>query len=124
MKVNVKDKEKVQEVLDYAQRRSKKRTVTVRNIDLMIADLEENLAVMLPKALWKGLRFRLNYNAQKFPNAYKWMPEATIVYLERFASGWFVTNAQRSYCENSKVILLNEFSETQKEKILERMRKF
>ena len=126
MKINVNNIEKLTEVINVVEERAKVRTVLPSNVAYYIgAELEKVLFNKgLPKKEWKGLRFKFNPNAQDFPRAYKYNPEATVVTVERFASGWFVVNVSRDYCSNKRWEMLGKLNDSQEQAILKNFYKF
>lgn len=126
MKINVNAIEKLETVINAAQERAKVRTIKASSIAFYIeAYLEPMLTAKgLPKKYWQGLKLIYNSNAQAFPNAYKGSPEATLVTIERFASGWFVTNVWRGYCTNKKWEMATKLTEDQEKAILKNFYEF
>jgi hypothetical protein len=59
-----------------------------------------------------------------FPNAYKWSPDSTQFRIERFASGWFVTDIQRMYCSEKMVTFAGILTDEQKKAIVQNFKNF
>ena len=126
MKINVNNIEKLTEVINTVEERAKVRTVLPSNVAYYIENqLEQSLSDKgLPKKDWKGLKFTFNPNADRFPRAYRYEPEATLVNIERFASGWFVTKVWRGYCTSRRWEMRGKLSESQEQAILKNFYEF
>jgi len=119
MKIKVKNEEKIDKAIDLAQERAQVRRITASDVTACVKIVEMRLASKgLPKNLWVGMRFVINPCCQKFPKAYKYCPESTIVELTRFASGWFVTGVCRGTCTEQMLTLQTRFTPEQAQAIL------
>ena len=99
MKINVKNAEKVNAAINAVEGTR----VSVRMADSLTVlksyiRIEARLSGLLAKKDWTGLIFFCDPNASTFPSSYKYVPESTQYKIERFASGWFVTNIYRGSC--------------------------
>ena len=126
MKINVNAIETLQSAFAPVQERASVRTM---NPEMLATRIENQLEPMLtakglPKKCWKGLRFIHNANAQTFPHAYKYSPEATLVTIERSSNDWFVTDVRRGYCTNKTWELVGKLTEEQEAAILKSFYKF
>lgn len=109
MKINVTKKEQLESEIKKAQGRATARTIIAVEVERSVKTIEARLdELKVSKRDRKGMKFRVDRNAQRFPSAYKYMPESTIFEIECFASGWFVTKIQRGRCTNTKIIFVNE----------------
>jgi hypothetical protein len=91
MKINLSDTDKLQTALDKAQGNRKKRLLTVEQIQNKAKEVEEKLDKLLPKKYQVGAEY-FYMCPDVLPNSYKWSALSTFVRLERFSTGWFVTN--------------------------------
>ena len=123
MKINVKNEKQINEALNKVN--AKVRNASYQSVVAIVFQIEKKLEEKgLPKKYWTGLRFWVDINAQKFPNAYKWSPDSTQFVVERFASGWFVTRVGRMHCSEKKVTLASVLTDEQKQAIVENFKKF
>lgn len=117
MKINVKNQEKIQRVLDDIQLRAQVRTLTAGEILHVAQQAEERLSNV-------GLSLEMKRNARltfgkcgSFPSSYKYLAVGTVGVIERFASGWFVVDLRRDGCEGHNYF---QFTPEQKQRISER----
>lgn len=125
MKINVNATEKLAQAIAEAEGKATARTITAQAIQEWVKVVERKLDERgITKQNRVGMRFLVNINAQHFPNAYKYTPEATVYELERFASGWFVTNIRRDTCTIHKITLLTKLTNGQVVDIIEHAKRF
>jgi hypothetical protein len=123
MKINVKNEKQVNEALNKVN--AKVRNANHQSVVAIVWQIEKKLAEKgLPKKLWEGLSFIGDINAQSFPNAYKWTPESTQFKLQRFASGWFMVDAQRMCCKERMVTMACALNDEQKQAVISNFYKF
>ena len=123
MKINIRDKEKVNEALAVVNARV--RNASHYDVENVVERIELNLQQKgLLKKYWTGLRFQCNPNAGKFPNAYKGIPMATYFTVERYPSGWFLVGVERKECRTDHITLVSGLSEEQKQGVLDAFYKF
>ena len=123
MKINVRDKEKVNEALAVVNARV--RNATHYDVKSLVDSIELNLELKeLPKKYWTGLRFQCNPNPEKFPHAYKGIPMATYFTLERYPSGWFLVGVERRECRTDFITLVSGLDEEQKQGVLDAFCRF
>ena len=102
--------DKVADILENAiveaEGRATVRTLTARELFRKIEEINEHFAV--PRRSMEGLQVLVDCNAQNFPNAYKYVPESTIVELEFRKGSWRVTNIYRgkTHCAGDTVKVL------------------
>ena len=118
MKVNINDREKVDEALAVVNATYDDVTKTVNRIERAL-----EWKGLLRKH-WAGLRFRCNSNPEKFPDAYKGIPMATYFTVERYPSGWFLVGVEREVCRTEHIALVSELDEEQKQGVLDAFYKF
>ena len=123
MKINIRDKEKVNEALAVVNARV--RNASHYDVNNLVNIIEHRLEHKgLFKKHWTGLRFRCNPNPEKFPNAYKGVPMATYFTVERYPSGWFLVGVERKECRTDFITLVSGLSEEQKQGVLDAFYKF
>lgn len=113
MKINIKNTEKLAEAIASAEVRCSARTISAKDIQNAAAHIEKKLANILAKKDWPGIKYTIDLNAQVF-RGYRGIPESTKFTLERFSSGWFVTDIYRGRTECSRK---NEARLTESQKI-------
>ncbi len=87
------NKAKVEAVLDELQKKCSARMISFEDMMDSLGRAEKSLGIS--KKAMDGIRVHIDYNAQKFPNAYKYTPESTI-FEAVFKSGtWRVTDIYR-----------------------------
>ena len=107
IKVTKDNYDAMQAAIDAAQERCKARTIYASDIIKSAEKIERRLSGLLHKKDWVGLRFSCDPNAQTFPNAYKGTPESTVFIIERRASGWFVSQIRRGFCDRDEIVAMN-----------------
>ena len=108
MKINLTKTEEVKKALQEIQKLSRVRVVEVEQITAAVKEIEEKIKVV-PKTHRSGVIAIIDINAQTFPKSYNGLPESTIIQIEFFASGWFITNIFRGRCEVKKYrLFLND----------------
>ena len=123
MKINIKDKEKVDIAL--AKVNARVRNATHYTVETMVDRIEHGLERKgLLKKYWTGLTFLCNPNAERFPNAYKGVPMATYFTVERYPSGWFLVGVERRECKTDYITLVSGLSDEQKRGVLNAFYKF
>lgn len=104
MKVNLENTEKIEEILREIEKKCTARIFGgVSEIRERISDLENTFPYReLPKNAWVGCTVTMRADGGRFPNAYKYRPETTIIKLERTTTGWFMTDCVRGNAECSE----------------------
>ena len=123
MKIIIDEKhaEKIAAVLETVQKRAKVRTITTEQV----LDLPERLREFygIPKKYLKGLRVCVDFNAQDFPNAYKYTPESTVINIEFSETKCYLTDAAREQCrKESEFIYSYELPEEMQKALLKRFK--
>jgi hypothetical protein len=113
MKTNIKitedNREKIAIQIVLAESRASARTATANDLFESIKEIESRLSSLnVPKNKWSGMLFRICPEAQKFPNAYRWNPEATVFEVMRTGSGWTLKIVHRDWCPTQKILFRNE----------------
>ena len=96
MKINIKNAEKVNAALNEAQKGTSARRMDADDLARLISKFES--AFPAPKTAMTGLwvHAAIGFGGSK-PSSYKGVPYSTYATVERFPSGWFLTNAGRAY---------------------------
>jgi hypothetical protein len=125
MKINVNATEKLAQAIVEAEGKATVRTITAQAIQEWVKVVERKLEERgISKQSSIGMRFLVNLNAQSFPNAYRYNPEATLYEIQRFASGWFVTAIRRGFCSNYRITLLTKLTDEQTADVLTHAKRF
>lgn len=88
--------EKISLELDQVQGRCSERTVSPEDIRQALEYTEKQLDI--PRAHMKGVKVRIDLNAQNFAKAYKYEAKSTIFYAEHTGSAWKLTDVERDTC--------------------------
>ncbi|EFR42360.1 hypothetical protein [Dialister micraerophilus] len=100
--LNERNKKRVAELLTSVQGGCKVRTVTVEDIYNISNELL-NYPIHWTKTALEGSTFWIDLNAQTFPRAYKYTPQATIVKLKMIKGSMRITSVSRGTCTSKKV---------------------
>lgn len=123
MKINVRDKEKVDNVLGKVNERV--RNATHDDVMNLVTRIEKYLERKgLLKKYWTGLKFRCNPNPERFPTAYRGIPMATYFIVERYPSGWFIVGVERRECKTDCMTLVSGLSDEQQQGVLDAFYRF
>ena len=93
LKIKLSDTDKINAALDEVQAKSRVRTITVENIEAMCEIVFKRCGIS--KKAMNGVSFTADWNAQAFPNAYKGIPESTIVSASFVRGEWIITDISR-----------------------------
>ena len=85
---------KLNEYIKSAEGRATARTIDAHDIIEALTEVDAYLGIS--KKAMKDTTVRIDCNAQKFPNAYKWTPESTIVFAKFTSTGWSIESIARS----------------------------
>jgi len=100
MRINISNKEKIEQELGKVQKNAKVRTIEYQDIITAANEAGDKLSHLLPKKEWVGLVVSADPQAQHFPNAYKFTPESTQFILERGDRDWFLVDVYRERCHD------------------------
>lgn len=115
--------EKLTAALDEVQSRCTVRTVDAITVINDLIDIQAKLGIS-KKAL-KGVKVTIDHNAQSFPNAYKYIPESTIITAEYKSGGyWSITGISRKACHGPSRAVIVEHTEESKKAIIDRLTAF
>jgi len=122
MKINVSNTDKLAAAIAAAEGpRYSARTITPLQVQFEVDHITADLDRLLAKKDQVGARVIVDQNAQTFPNAYKGTPYSTQFTVERFASGWFVTDVSRHIVMNANARRTLRLSSEQKEAMADRI---
>lgn len=94
--INEKNAARIQSVLDQVQKRSKVRTIDVYDVYNYVVKFFKTVTVQ--KSVLEDVRVKINPNAQTFPNAYKYVPEATLFTIQFKGGKMYLCDVQRDTC--------------------------
>ena len=113
MKIYIKS-EKLSQAIKEAEGKARVRTVTAEDIERILDNISNNI----PKAKLHGTKVFYD-GAEKFPNAYKYIPESTHWTAENCNGRWYVTDIYRGKCPNKINNTFVKYSEEAKQRILQ-----
>lgn len=89
---------KLADMIQAAEGRATARTITPADIEEALEQISERVLLLSTRKDAIGTTIEADPNAQKFPNAYKYIPESTHFTAELKAAGWKVIRVFRSRC--------------------------
>lgn len=111
----------VMDALDAVQKRAKCRTMDAWSIVQAIEEIEDRLDMISAKKDAVGTIAHVDYNAQHFPNAYKYTPESTQITIVLKSSGWTLTHIVRDACKAPANKITLELTDATKAHMAERV---
>ena len=97
MKINMKNTEKIEAAIKKAEEGCRARLIDIVEIQHAIKKVEDRLVGLgIPKKAWIGTTIVID--PPVVTNNYSGIPEGTKVEIDRFASGWFMTECGRVQC--------------------------
>lgn len=109
IKITEANREKIAAAIKEAEGRATARTATAKDLFDSVKEIENRLSNLnVPKNKRKEMSFRICPEAQKFPGAYKWNPEATCFWIIGTSSGWNLILILRDSCPTRKIDFINE----------------
>jgi hypothetical protein len=100
-KINLENKDKVNKAIDAAEHRCTARLLSYDELLSVVRDAENILREMrIPQRRWRGVY--IDFHPENVAKAYKYPAEGTAARVERFASGWFLTDVYRGNCSTDK----------------------
>lgn len=91
--IKLSDTEKLLAAIVEAEGRATVRVITPDDISNAIIIIEKKLSI--PKKYMDGVSAEVDYNAQQFPNAYKYTPESTFFDAINKKGIWYITSIYR-----------------------------
>lgn len=113
--VKINNQKSAEKGLDHVQAKCRVRLITFENIINMLEEIENTFGVC--GKYYKGFTVHLDYHAQKFPNAYKGIPESTQVIALYNGRGWIIEEIYRDKV-NRKVCRVRKADIETQEKIV------
>lgn len=83
-----------------AEGRASVRQITPRDIVECVQEIEERLHIS--KRAMAGTSATVDYHAQKFPSAYRYVPESTHFTVEFNGRAWYLTSVSRDTCRTTQ----------------------
>ena len=108
----------ISSALDEIQKRCTVRTVTVEDMDRILEEVADRIGIS-KKAL-TGTKVYYT-GAEKFPNAYRHIPESTHFSAEYNGKAWVVLCVSRDICPNRINNVGTQLSDTAKDAVMERL---
>ena len=108
--------EKLETAIKETEGRAKVRKINAEDILNAVLQVDDYFGIT--KKAMIGTTIKVDCNAQKFPNAYKWVPESTCFCAEMTSIGWAVTSIFRDTTKSKKFYV--ELSDTAKEAYMEK----
>jgi hypothetical protein len=94
MKINIKNKEKMQLVLNNAQKKARTRFCQIGDIENLVRESEKYLkSFSIPKKYWTGCVFEYaeHVNCNSYHRNGSYYADSTEIQIARGASDWFLT---------------------------------
>lgn len=96
--------EKLTPVIAEAEGRSSARTLDPKIIFPLLSAVEKKLGIT--KKAMEGIRIWSDPFAQRFPNAYKYIPESTHFTAEYKRGAWWLTDVVRGTCKSGPRVVI------------------
>lgn len=103
MKINIKNTEKVQAILDQVNGKVLD-SVSVERIKSAAYEIDKKLDGVLPKNQRKRLKITINGFYGELAGKYKYQKQYTYAVLERGGNDWFLVDADRNFCSAGRSI--------------------
>lgn len=95
--------EKINAALTEVQEKCKVRTIDVDDIFQACSRIEDQLSIS--KVAMDGVKATVNMCKEKFPKAYKYVPEATHFSIEFKSGKWYLTDVTRGNATQSRYLV-------------------
>ena len=116
MNIKLSNNEQLNAALNEVQKGCRVRTLLAQDIHYMCKFVFNNCAIS--KKAMEGVRFSADIFAQTFPNAYKGIPESTIVYAIYKRGEWWITDMRREHTRRPSVAYHVILADSAKEAII------
>ena len=101
--INTNNAQKIQSVLDNAQKRCSVRLIQVEQVFETVAKMEEYRKKFgILKKNMEGVTVRVSLYQDHFPSAYKYTPEGTVFHLIYRGGKWRLYAIYRDICEGNE----------------------
>lgn len=91
---------RINDAIKSAEGRATERRIKYENLSHAIFEIEHKLDI--PKSAMVGCYVNIDYNAQKFPRAYKYTPQSTHAIIQKTKAGWNLVGIRRDICRTWK----------------------
>ena len=102
----------LEKAINEAQSKARVRRISTSTVINTLAKIQKQLNI--PKKSMRGIKISVDYYAQKFPSAYKGIPESTYFNAEHDGRHWRITNVYRAKCRYSGEVIINHTEESKK----------
>lgn len=92
------NRDRINKEIKKAEGRATARLITYDNMIYICEEVEALLDIA--KNNMNGVKIDADYNAQRFPTAYKYTPESTHFTAEYKGNSWTITDIYRDRCRN------------------------
>lgn len=113
---------KINTVIKQEEGRARERTIDYDDLVRAVKHIETFLGIAKTDML--DIEARVDVHAQIYPNAYKYIPQSTQVYIKRTKSGWALTNVFRDRTGGTRKGYSLTLTDTAKKAIIERATRF
>lgn len=114
--IEEKNREKIEQLIKKKEGNASARTIVYQDIDALCKQVEKHLGI--PQKCMHGIKINADPNTQKFPSAYKWIPESTYFEAEYSHGKWYLTDVYRNICRQTVTKVKIELTENAKTAII------
>ncbi len=111
MKINIKNKEKIEKAFELVQKDCRVRLVCFSDLTELVERAEKALiALRIPKKYWNGTV--IEYHPHTSKRSYRYIMFSSYAKLQKFNSGWFLIYTNRidsKYGKSNFGMILSEF---------------
>ncbi len=122
--IGIKNCEQLAEAIKAAEGRAKERRISVEDIINALTEVDERLSIISTRTDAVGTIVHVDVNAQRFPSAYKYVPESTHFSAELKRDGWRIVSIFRERTKGPKGRITMELTAATKARIVERVSTF
>lgn len=102
MNISIKNREQLAEAIKIAEGRASVRRINVDKIIAVLAEVDERLSLVSTKKDAVGTIAYIDVHAQRFPSAYKYIPESTQFVAKLKRDGWRIIRITRERVNGPK----------------------
>ena len=110
----------IKNAIEDVEKMARVRTITAEKLIETLADIDKTLGIS--KKAKEGIKISVDINAQKFPRAYKGIPESTQFTAEFKGGSWRITGIKRAQCRTARIVI--EHTEASKAALIGRFTRF
>lgn len=122
--IDIKNREQLAEAIKAAEGRAKERRISVDDVIDALAEVDERLNIISTRTDAIGTTVHVDVNAQRFPKAYKYVPESTHFFAELKRDGWRIVSISRGKTNGPSGRITIELTAATKARIVERASTF